>query len=129
MNVFATMLIIVGMYYTNSLRYHYTLTRSSHVLHMKHQHSDFISIRSMYPKVNSLFGGYDERHGYDSRNVTMLREIANHCKAQKLLNILENPHITQQTKLDHLAKEFPDKIRGTNLEAGGLYKEWDFDMN
>lgn len=98
-----------------------------------------IYVANNYTRLIPVMNGYDMRYDDNTSNSTELNKIANHMKILKLLKKLENPSISQYDKLDHLAndlsgielaKNFPlvEKIRGANLEAGGLFDEWEFDI-
>jgi hypothetical protein len=98
-----------------------------------------IYIANNYTQLKPEMDGFDMRYDVNTSNNTELNKIANHMKILKLVKKLENPSISQYDKLDHLAndlseielvKKFPlvEKIYGVNLEAGGLFDDWEFDI-
>ena len=84
-------------------------------------------------KSQNEYGGYDERFGNETVNLYLnkmeLNKINLNFKKYKLLNSLQS-NLLSEIQKTKLAKEYfeYDSIKPFNAEAGGLYKDFDFDF-
>ena len=78
---------------------------------------------SLY-KIHKKYNGFDNRY-IDSPSPLQSYVISQFFEKKRLLDILENPQIPVQVKTRHLEQ---NGITPPNLKAGGLMKNWAFDM-
>lgn len=90
------------------------------------------------PPINTFFqprhSGYDDRYPR-AKNSTedqdVIMNITRFMKQMELLNLLQSPHISVQTKIQYIAlhdiHDWPLVAR-PNVLAGGLFKDWDADI-
>jgi phosphoenolpyruvate carboxylase len=102
-------------------------------------------------KKRKLVGGYDMRTNETSLNETMLSQIAENMRKLKLLNLLENPQISEIEKLQRLEnyrktdsisghfsvlkksgmvdlERYTESTYGTDMTKGGLFSDWNNDV-
>jgi phosphoenolpyruvate carboxylase len=102
-------------------------------------------------KQQDLVGGYDMRTNETNLNETMLSQIAENMHKLKLLNLLENPQISEIEKLQRLEnyrktdsisghfsvlkksgmvdlERYTESTYGTDMTKGGLFSDWNNDV-
>lgn len=82
-------------------------------------------------KINTgkMNNGNDYRYNQTFEN-DQLYNITKSLKKMELLKILENPDVSIVEKLDniHYYSFLFDETIKSNMEEGGLYKDWDFEL-
>ena len=77
--------------------------------------------------------GYDFRYALNYTEPEEFEKLCNikcNLNKMKLLKLLENPTISLHEKERRVEiSEFYDKFVSPNVTRGGLYKDWDFDID
>lgn len=102
-------------------------------------------------KQQDLIGGYDMRTNETNLNETMLSHIAENIHKLKLLNLLENPRVSEIEKLNRLEnytktdsisghyaivkksgmvdlEQYSESTYGVDMTKGGLFSDWNNDV-
>jgi hypothetical protein len=110
-----------------------------------------LRIANAKKKKRKLVGGYDMHVMEPNLNETMLSQIAENMRKFKLLNLLENPRISEIEKLQRLEnytktdsvsghslvvkksgmvdlEQYTESTYGTDITKGGLFSDWNNDV-
>lgn len=110
-----------------------------------------LRIKNVRKKKKEFVGGYDMHTNETNLNETMLSQIAENMRKLKLLNLLENPHISEIEKLNRLEnytktdsisghyailkksgmvdlEQYSESTYGVDMTKGGLFSDWNNDV-
>ena len=87
-----------------------------------------VSISTKYG-AHKKTNGFDQRYGVSDSSQQLSYLMPKLFEKKRLLDILENPRVTLHVKTRLISCGGITKIEPSNLFAGGLMKDWAFDMD
>lgn len=89
---------------------------------------DSASITTKY-SAHKKTNGFDQRHGVSESSQQLSYLMPKLFEKKRLLDILENPRVPLHVKTRLIGGGGNTNIEPSNLFAGGLMKDWAFDMD